>query len=57
MIIGHTNAPECAESIKSLLEAEFTVKEILIMEIGPIIGSHVGAGMFALTFVGENYKF
>ena len=29
------------------------VKEVKVVKVGPIIGSHVGQGMFALTFQGE----
>lgn len=29
------------------------VKAVIISDIGPVIGTHVGAGMLALVFMGE----
>lgn len=57
VLIGHADVPEIAEQLKEQLLSEGLVKEVLITSIGPVIGTHVGAGMFALTFLGENYKF
>ena len=37
--------------------SEGLVKDAIVANVGPIIGTHVGSGMFALTFLGENYKF
>lgn len=57
VIVGHADASETAEQLKNILLSEGLVKEVIIANIGPIIGTHVGGGMFALTFLGENYKF
>lgn len=57
VIVGHADAPEAAEQLKEQLLSEGLVKEVIISNVGPIIGTHVGSGMFALTFLGENYKF
>lgn len=57
VIVGHADAPEIAEQLKGQLLSEGLVKDVIITNIGPIIGTHVGSGMFALTFLGENYKF
>lgn len=57
VIIGHADAPEIAEQLKEQLLSEGLVREVIITNIGPIIGTHVGSGMFALTFLGDNYKF
>ena len=57
VLIGHADVLEIAEQLKEQLLAEGLVKEVRITNIGPVIGTHVGAGMFALTFIGENYKF
>lgn len=57
VIVGHADAPEIAEQIKEQLLSEGLVKEAIISNVGPVIGTHVGGGMFALTFLGENYKF
>ena len=37
-----------------MVEERFHPKELLLNEIGPIIGAHVGPGMLALLFVGEH---
>ena len=57
VIVGHADNLEAAETLKELLLSEGLVKEVLISNIGPVIGTHTGAGMVALTFFGENYKF
>ena len=57
VMIGHADAPEIAEQLKEQLLSEGLVKDVIISNVGPIIGTHVGSGMFALVFLGENYKF
>ncbi len=57
VMVGHADAPEIAEQLKEQLLSEGLVKDVIISNVGPIIGTHVGSGMFALTFLGENYKF
>ena len=57
VIIGHAGCREYAELVAASLEEKGLVKDYIITNIGPVIGSHTGAGMCALTFVGENYKF
>lgn len=57
VLVGHANAPDIAEQLKEMLLTEGLVKEVIISNVGPIIGTHVGSGMFALVFLGENYKF
>lgn len=55
IILGHGDSPELAEMLRSEIMSEIKVKECVISRIGPIIGSHTGEGMCALTFLGENY--
>ena len=57
VMVGHADAPEIAEQLKEQLLAEGLVKDVIISNVGPIIGTHVGSGMFALVFLGETYKF
>ncbi len=57
VIVGHADVPEIAEQLKEQLLSEGLVKDVIISNVGPIIGTHVGSGMFALVFLGENYKF
>lgn len=53
VIIGHANSPDNAEQLKKMLKDKKLVKDIIISNIGPVIGTHVGSGMLALTFMGE----
>lgn len=53
IIIGHAACEEDALSLKNQILEEDLVKEVLISDIGPIIGTHTGAGMIALTFMGQ----
>ncbi|HIT89000.1 MAG TPA: DegV family protein [Candidatus Merdenecus merdavium] len=53
VIVGHASNLAMAEKIKDrLLELEL-VQKVLLADIGPIIGTHVGAGMAALVFMGN----
>lgn len=56
-IIGHADAPEKAEKIKTLvIDAGMKEDNIMIAPIGPIIGTHVGAGMAAIAFLPNNVQ-
>ena len=54
--IAHGNCPEYAEMLRDLVLETGVVKEVIMQQVGTVIGSHVGSGMCAVTFVGENYK-
>lgn len=51
VFIANAECPEKAEKLKEMVAP--LVKEVKIFKVGPIIGSHVGQGMFALAFQGE----
>lgn len=51
VFIAHAECPEKAEKLKEMVAP--LVKEVKIFKVGPIIGSHVGQGMFALAFQGK----
>lgn len=53
IIIGHGDSLKDAEFLASKLKNELHVKEIIMTQIGPIIGSHTGPGMIGLTFIGD----
>lgn len=57
VIIGHSACRQYADTLASILTERGLIKNYIITNIGPVIGTHTGAGMCALTFVGENYKF
>jgi len=48
--ICHSVCPEEAQYLYDNIKARFGCREIVIGEIGPIIGSHVGPGTFAVFF-------
>ncbi|MBE5953395.1 MAG: DegV family protein [Lachnospiraceae bacterium] len=51
-IIGHADALDNAQKLKNMaIEAGMKEENIMIAPIGPIIGTHVGAGMTAMAFV------
>ncbi len=57
VIVGHAACRAYAETVANTLLERGLVKDVIISNIGPVIGTHTGAGMCALTFVGENFKF
>lgn len=42
--IAHAKAPEWADRLRELLEAELDVREMLVGEMGPVVGTHAGPG-------------
>lgn len=48
--VNHSDHPEHAEYLKEAIIEHFGVKEVIIGEIGPVIGSHVGPGTFSVFF-------
>lgn len=50
--IGHADAPEEADRVRAMIEERFSPSEVLMLEIGPVIGAHVGPGMVAVAFWG-----
>lgn len=53
LVVGHGDAPETAEKLAEMIRAEHPELKIIISEIGPVIGSHVGAGMVAACYMGK----
>ncbi|MDY4251596.1 MULTISPECIES: DegV family protein [unclassified Clostridium] len=54
IFISHGDCIQEAESLKELILSEVKVKEIIINNIGPAVGSHSGPGTLALFFIGNN---
>jgi DegV family protein with EDD domain len=52
IVIGHGDDLEAAEYLKTLVQNRFRVKDIIITDMGPIIGAHTGCGIAALFFFG-----
>lgn len=51
--ICHGAVPQTAELLKKSIEERFSPREIIIGEIGPVIGAHVGSGTYSLFFEKE----
>lgn len=51
--VSHSHDPESAQYLVDAIQSRFGVKEIIVGEIGPIIGSHVGPGTFSVFFESE----
>lgn len=54
IFISHGDCIEDAEYLKELILNEVKVKEVIINNVGPVIGSHTGPGILALFFIGSN---
>lgn len=52
VFIGHGDCIEDAEYVGKLVKEKFDVKDVVINDIGPVIGSHSGPGTVALFFFG-----
>lgn len=46
----HADAPDVAEQLASAVKARFTIHRFIQSEIGPVIGTYVGPGAFAVTY-------
>ena len=53
MIVAHGDARDEALALVVLLRERAAVQEVLIFDVGPVIGSHTGPGMVAAVFWGE----
>lgn len=52
IFIGHGDSLNDAEFLEKLIRDKFKVKDVIINNIGPIIGTHSGPGTIALFFFG-----
>lgn len=52
VFIGHGDSMEDAKFLAQLIKDKFGIKNISILDIGPVIGSHSGPGTIALFFYG-----
>ena len=54
VMINHADCLPEAESLAERIRAEFHPKEVLIADLGPIIGAHTGPGLVTLFFLAEH---
>jgi DegV family protein with EDD domain len=48
VMIAHSNAPEAAEQLGALMQANFQLSSLSYTILGPVIGTHVGPGTVAV---------
>jgi DegV family protein with EDD domain len=53
VVVVHTHAMELAVALQKEVEANFNCVEIELMELGPVLGTHIGPGFFGLGFYSE----
>ncbi|NCB62092.1 MAG: DegV family protein [Clostridia bacterium] len=51
--ISHGDCEEDAKRVADEIKARFGVKEVVINNVGPVIGAHTGTGVVALFFLGK----
>lgn len=54
IFISHGDCLADAEFLKNLILKKSIVKEVIINNVGPVIGTHSGPGTVALFFLGDN---
>ncbi len=54
IFVWHVRRPDFANELKEIMEKDNPEgKEIIVIEAGPVIGTHVGAGALAFMYVGD----
>lgn len=53
VIVGHGDNLEQARELEGQIRSKNVVKDVIIAQIGPVIGSHTGPGMLALVYMGN----
>ena len=51
VFISHADCLEDAQSVAEAVKSQCGVKEVILSDIGPVIGSHTGPGCLALCFL------
>ncbi len=54
IFVGHADCPEDAERLVDMLKKVAPGADIVITNVGPVIGSHVGPGMISIVFFGPD---
>jgi len=51
--VVHTNALEPALALKKEVQARFNCTELELVELGPVLGTHIGPGFFGIGFYSD----
>jgi len=53
IFISHGDSPDDADYLADLIRSRYSVKDIIINNIGPVIGAHSGPGTLAVFFIAD----
>jgi len=56
VIIGHGDDLTQAKELERMIRSKNLAQEIIITKIGPVIGTHTGPGMLAVTYMGDKLE-
>ena len=56
VFISHADCKEDAVALEEMVKEDFPSVEVVICEIGPVIGAHTGPGGLALCYLGKTVK-
>ena len=56
VFISHGDCLDEAEAVKAMVEEEYPGVEVIISDVGPVIGAHTGPGVIALCHMGRCTK-
>ena len=51
VLVGHTHDPAAGEALVAALQARFPEQEVLLCEVGPVIGAHAGPGTVGAGYI------
>ena len=49
--VAHAQAPASADRLRALIEEQLKVRELLVSDIGPVVGTHAGPGCVGCTVI------
>jgi DegV family protein with EDD domain len=52
ILVGHGDSTEDASRLAEMVRERAGAADVMVTEVGPVIGSHVGPGMLAVAFLG-----
>ena len=56
VFISHADCEEDAKALEAMVNEEYPTVEVVISDIGPVIGAHTGPGGLAMCFMGNTIK-
>ena len=56
VFISHSDCLDEAERVGAMVKEEYPSVQVMINDIGPVIGAHTGPGTIALCYLGNTIK-